>query len=94
VYQYVNEFKSFEAKKMCIEYNRLSLDLSNKKLQLDELRQIYGNLDTSAEKKLFTQKIMDLEKKNNEAGKVLQAKLINIRNFENKSLQKAKIRSN
>lgn len=94
VYQYVTDFKSFEAKKLCIDHNRLNTDLNNKKLQLEELRQLYANLDTPAEKKLFTQKIIDLEKKNNEAGKVLLTKLINIRNLENKFLQKAKIRSN
>jgi hypothetical protein len=88
VYNEITDFKSLEAKKNCIEYQKLNNELQLKKLQLEELRQIYSNMDSIAEKKLFTQKIIELEKRTIELERILLSKMIQIRNLEIKLLQK------
>lgn len=88
VYKNSNEFKSTEAVILWNELNKSETELKNSKLTLSDLRQEFSN-EESVEKRISkSPQILDLELKIRLMEKQINAKIIDVRNAENKYLQK------
>lgn len=89
VYTDVSEFKSEEATKLWNEFNKINTELQNKKMQLDNLRELYSN-SNDQNKSSLVNSILELEKNYLETSNNLEIKTIELRNVENKYLREHK----
>ena len=91
VYTHINQFKSEEAKKGYLDISKLIFDLKNSSTELATLRNKYATVESDSDRKVLTQSILDLEKKNIELENQFSTKIIQIRNEENRFLSKNRI---
>lgn len=88
VYTHGNQFKSEVAIKQWAELHKMTVDLKNKQMQLDDLRLQYANTDKPEEHTRIASKIIEFEKEIIEMKNQISLKKIEIRNTENNYLHK------
>ncbi len=89
VYSNISQFKSAEAAELWKDFYTVNADLQNKKMQLENLRELYINSQDQNNESIG-KSILELEKKCLEIKSTLKTKTIQLRNKENKYLQEHK----